>query len=115
MNNPEPVLWMVVAKTGARETLCLYKPSDDYLADCDRWRPDNAPHRFVPLYAAPPAAIPTEVWASVDRLIDFVEERRSIHRDPDSADYNDCDKAECAWCQDTGEAIAALRKIKEEK
>jgi len=30
------------------------------------------------------------------------------HRDPESCDFNDCEKDPCAWCEDADEIIKAL-------
>jgi hypothetical protein len=41
-------------------------------------------------------------------LRELIEEVWTSHRDPNDASYNECEKAECAWCEDTRKALDAL-------
>lgn len=46
-------------------------------------------------------------------LAEHVQEIRRAHRDKDSPDYNECETAECAWCEDTQRALATLYQAPE--
>lgn len=35
-----------------------------------------------------------------DRCLNLIKEVMAAHSDPDSGDYNECDKDHCAWCEE---------------
>lgn len=80
----EPVAWMIVNKSGGREARVTYEPSFDVLADLDMRRPADAPHRTVPLYAAPPHR---EVLAVSERETFILGEGRTEPSCPFCAHY----------------------------
>jgi hypothetical protein len=41
-------------------------------------------------------------------LRELIEEVWTSHRDPKDANYNECEKAECAWCEDTRKALDVI-------
>jgi len=41
-------------------------------------------------------------------LKDLCQEVWDAHRDPDDAEYNECEHSECAWCQHTKENVRKL-------
>lgn len=50
-----------------------------------------------------------QVTAHIQALSDLCEEVWLSHRDKDDAEYNECEKDECAWCEETKRHIAALK------
>ena len=48
-----------------------------------------------------------------DRLEELLKEIWEVHADPADLLYNECDTAECAWCEDSKKVIAALRAQQE--
>ena len=42
-----------------------------------------------------------EAWEIVQQLKPYLEEIWAAHRDPQSSEYNQCEKDECAWCTET--------------
>lgn len=49
------------------------------------------------------------------RLRTLIGETWANHRDPDSAEHNGCEEAECLWCEDTRKALAVLEAPDEPK
>ena len=45
----------------------------------------------------------------IESLRPFIEEVWSSHRDPQSGDYNECEKHECRWCEQTHAALARAK------
>jgi DNA repair exonuclease SbcCD ATPase subunit len=43
--------------------------------------------------------------ADKKRLRELIDEVRQWHFDPESSDYNECDKSPCQWCADAIEAM----------
>ena len=48
--------------------------------------------------------------AELEKLIPLVEEVMANHRDPQSGEYNECEKSPCMWCDLAQKAIDAARK-----
>jgi len=48
--------------------------------------------------------------AELEKLIPLVKEVMSNHRDPQSGEYNECEKSPCMWCDLAQKAIDAARK-----
>ena len=48
--------------------------------------------------------------SELKKLIPLVEEVRANHRDPQSGEYNECEKSPCMWCDLAQKAIDAARK-----
>lgn len=48
--------------------------------------------------------------AVIEKLHGLIAEIWQSHRDKDSADYNECEEAECMWCEQTREALALLKE-----
>ena len=42
----------------------------------------------------------------LEGLRSFIEEIWFAHRDKDSEEYNECEIAECCWCEKTREALS---------
>lgn len=42
-----------------------------------------------------------------EKALDLLNEVMRSHADPDSPDYNECDKDPCAWCTEAKELIDA--------
>ena len=48
----------------------------------------------------------TDLWQqSAERFVKLLLEVRAGHRDPESADYNGCEKSPCRWCEEVQEAL----------
>jgi len=45
---------------------------------------------------------------AIERLRTLVSEIWTAHRDCDDPGYNECDDAECTWCEDTRKALEVL-------
>ena len=48
--------------------------------------------------------------AELEKLIPLVSEVMANHRDPQSGEYNECEKSPCMWCDLAQKAIDAVRK-----
>jgi hypothetical protein len=44
--------------------------------------------------------------------VSALREVQRAHRDPDSGDYNQCERGACAWCDDAEQALTALTTLR---
>jgi len=66
------------------------------------------------LKAQEPGAVPPQQEQETDRarieaLLPYLREVLLSHCDPNSSDYNECEKAQCAWCEGVSAALRAVR------
>jgi hypothetical protein len=96
----EPVAWILRTGHGNRIIEGASNPYPEAT-----WNGEPA---WKPLYAAPPRS--TEWAEALGKLIEMADEVYQSHRDPESADYNECEKEQCMWCEEVEKARAALEK-----
>lgn len=58
-----------------------------------------------------PRVAPPALRRALEKAVECLTEVRASHRDKHSADYNNCEDDQCAWCGDAEVALTGLAAL----